>query len=187
MKIRIDCDGVLADFHKKYISILNMLMGTSWRYEDFTSFEFEDIVGEEADDWVWRYIDATPGFVRGLEDFPGAVEGLGKLRAMMPRGSKLTCLTSPHVGPYWMYERYLWLFDRGFKKREIGMASDKGDANGLLLVDDKYQNCKEFVEANKGALAFLMDAPYNQNKHHPNIIRCRGWGEVVQKVEAILL
>lgn len=188
MKIWVDCDGVQASFHAAYLNVLNLVSerpdGNPWIFEDFLTFNDYSCFGEENAEWVWKYIDAQPGFVRDLEDLPGSRWGVEYLRtAVARRGGFVGCLTAPHMGPYWVPERYDWLKARGFTLSQICMSSNKGHAPGDVLIDDKYKNCTEWLKTSPNGRCFLLDAPYNQSlKHNDRIIRCDGWDEVISKL-----
>ena len=181
--IWVDCDGVLADFTAAYLQILNAHTGRSHSDADITSFDFgKCIASKEEDNHVWREFDRSPGLIAGLADLPGAEAGLSALRKL----GKVGCLTSPHLGPYWMPERARWLQARGFTKREIIFASDKSHVAGSVLVDDRFDNCLDWAKANPNGLSVCLTAPWNKDESHWHVQRADSWGEVLRHVEGHL-
>jgi 5'(3')-deoxyribonucleotidase len=113
-----------------------------------------------------------------MRDILGSELALAVLRTLGPVG----CLTSPHIGPHWVFERHNWLRARGFKKDEIVFASDKTHVPGVVLVDDKLDNLEQWQAAHPRGVAILFDQPWNQG--HTTVLRAHGWAEVVYAVRA---
>jgi 5'(3')-deoxyribonucleotidase len=184
--ILVDCDGPLADFVAAYLSLVHEHTGRLHTHEQVTNFSFQKcVVSAEEDDHVWkRMIDARPGLVRNLGETFGSAEGLHALRQL---GCKVACLTSPHLGPHWMYERAQWLLERGFTKREIIFASDKSHVSGFILIDDNVDNCEAWAKANPHGVAILFEAPWNRGaKLRENVLHACDWNEVVFKVRNLV-
>jgi 5'(3')-deoxyribonucleotidase len=179
MTIWVDCDGVLANFATAYLTILAEVSGRWHSWDEVTSFDFTQCVSSEAEDeLVWRAVDSRPGLVRSLRWMPGAHVGLSELREV----GQVRCLTAPHIGPHWMYERAQWLMNRGFRKKEIVFCSDKPLVPGDVLVEDNLATADRWQDAHPNGTAVLLDAPYNQGP--TNARRARNWSHVVEIVKA---
>lgn len=156
--ILVDCDGVLADFTRAFLEIVKDKLGRNHVCADVTEWEFRDcITSKDEDKMLWEHIAVTPGIVAGLLPLP-FVGGLAILR----KYATVKCVTSPSLGPYWMYERHKWLMQvAGFSKRDIIFASDKGPIRGDFLVDDAVHNVEEWKAANPSGTAILLEQPWN--------------------------
>jgi 5'(3')-deoxyribonucleotidase len=181
MRIYIDVDGVLANFVAGYLSLTEHVTGRHHTPEQVTTWEFRDcIVSEDEEDKIWRLIDTSPGFVRGLEEMPGARIALARMRLL----GSVRALTSPHFGPTWMPERAEWLLERGFRKGEILFVRDKWLVPGDALIDDKLENVNKWAAAHPLRLPILVDRPYNRSgKMHPAVVRTTRWSEVFAALE----
>jgi 5'(3')-deoxyribonucleotidase len=184
--ILVDCDGVLASFADLYLTLHAELNHVFRSFADITDFDFSRCVAtKEEDERIWRHIDRTPGLVRELSTVDGALAGLAELRKM----GEVVCLTSPHIGPTWVPERFRWLMDvAGFSKREVIFAADKSRVPGRVLIDDNLQHCIDWDEAHRdnGGAAVLFAAPYNRKGVPLWMDEAHGWTDVVSVVEAVL-
>lgn len=175
-RIWVDCDGVLSDFVEAYLELVADLFGRAHVHNDVTRFNFSECVTtKEEDRAVWERVNATPGLVRGLADLPG-VSYLPRLRELGDVG----CLTSPTTGPHWVHERFAWLLDRGFTKRDVIFASDKSHVRGDFLIDDSAENCEAWQVAHPDGLAILLDAPWN--RHRQDVYRAYTWEDVINEI-----
>lgn len=173
--IWFDCDGVLADLVGGWLCVANRITGRRATHADVTSWEFSKcIVSAEEEVKVWLQIDSAPGFCRGLSMIDAAA--LGVLLRVRQLGYPVGCLTSPHLGPYWVPERVEWLKELGFTKREVVFASDKNHVPGLVLVEDNRDNAEQWLKAWPGSTAILIDRPWNQGPTPAT--RVRTWDDV---------
>lgn len=156
--ILVDCDGVLADFTAAFLQIVHDIIGRKHTVYQVTEWEFRDcITSKEEDKLLWDHIAVTPGIVANLQPLP-FMQGLDVLR----KYATVKCVTSPSLGPHWMYERHKWLMKvAGFSKRDIIFASDKGPVRGDFLVDDAVHNVEEWKAANPHGTAILLEQPWN--------------------------
>jgi 5'(3')-deoxyribonucleotidase len=182
MRILVDCDGVLADFQQAYLTALFETSGVIRGIGDVTDFDFTKCVAtKEQDNAVWRHIDRTPGFVRKLDWHPGAEDGLTELFML----GHVVCVTSPHIGPTWMFERMHWLTERGFSSKDVVFAKDKSIVSGHVLIDDKPEHCDEW-SFSSGNYSILLDAPYNRVPVGRLVHRAKDWTAVVDGVKSIM-
>lgn len=121
-------------------------------------------------DWLWSHFPAMPGAIGGIERF--RAEGLF-----------VELLTAK---PEWAeYAVWRWLGKWRPRVHRVtivppqGRKVDYSDAD--LLVDDKPENCEEFVE--DGRVAILFDRPHNRNYTLvPGMARARTWAQAVELV-----
>lgn len=177
-RIWVDCDGVLSDFVEAYLELVADLFGRAHVHNDVTRFNFSECVTtKEEDRIVWGRINATPGLIRGLPDLPG-VDYLPRLRELGDVG----CLTSPTTGPHWVPERFAWLLDRGFTKRDVIFASDKSHVRGDFLIDDSLENCEAWQAAHPNGVAILLDSPWNRHQLAGDFVRAYTWEDVINEI-----
>ena len=158
--VLVDCDGVLADLVGPWLDVLDEVHGIRASYDEVTDFEFGRCVcTPEQAEAVWAHIDATPGWGLRLPALPHVAAGLRHLRSW---ANRVVCVTSPHVSGSWVVDRYRWLFQRGFHRRDIVLASDKSLVAGDALIDDKVDNLREWVKAWPYGEAVTIEHPYNR-------------------------
>lgn len=170
MIINCDVDGVLGDFHSVFLGIGNKLLGKNYRHEDATTWDIDEVFGPDSDK-IWKVINTTPKLVQNM---PVYKEWLELLQVLGQLGHRINIVTSPVVtSPYWMFERYTWLFGLGFTEEQIFMGTDKEYLRGDVLVEDKPENCERWVKENRG-LALLVDRPWNASAQlTKNVIRTK--------------
>lgn len=165
--ILLDIDGVLLNFTRVYLDLVEATTGRTHREEEIHSFDYrESIVSKDEDEAIWRRIAGTPGLVMGLPEYEGAMAFLAALRL---RGRVVAC-TSP-ASALWTAERAQWLLDvAGFNKRDIVICSDKALVRGDYLIDDHYTNIQEWEAADlssgSGSLGILFTRPWNWKFNH---------------------
>jgi len=167
--IAIDLDDVILDFVGNLVDVLNTEYDAGLTRESVTDWDLtkilDPIIGEswwkwwERRDWLWAQAPAVPGAIGGLE----------KLRR---NGHYLEIVTAK---PRWAEaQTFRWLgkwrppvhrvtiipVEQKLKKSEVTFAE--------LLIDDKPDNCEEFLQANRRAILFKR--PHNE-KHKIE------WGE----------
>lgn len=148
----IDMDGVLSDFvggvSKLFGIEIDLELWDPGNYEGFAEF------GISRSD-LWKRINATPGFWRGLERIS---EGFELFNALP--GEKFIA-TSPSMEPACLSEKLEWIYEHvrpGFRNFMIGPAKYLLAGNGIL-IDDYDENCNRFRDA--GGKAILFPQPWN--------------------------
>lgn len=79
--ILIDCDGVLANFDKMFIGVIQNVFGIEFdpsKSQEWDYFNHPDVKAIKND--VWKHILGTPGIIYGLEKYPYTDDFLVKLR-----------------------------------------------------------------------------------------------------------
>lgn len=137
-RILLDCDGILSDFHTPCLAIINELTGKDHKLEDIHSWDIFEALGVSADIRKATYDRMnTPGWCSKLKPYPGAAQGVAKLREM----GEIHIVTSPMRGDTWHRERELWIW----KHFEIGPkyvthTASKNIVHGDVLIDDRDDN-----------------------------------------------
>lgn len=174
MRILLDVDGVLADWHSAALTVCNEIVRLQ------TGSSEKGYLHDDVDEWAlvgWikarhpefdsdafnARVDST-GWVSGLLPYPGAVSGVRAL-AEIPN-AEVVYVTSPTASnPTWHFERTNWLRSHfGAEKRQIVATSAKHLIRGDLFVDDKVANVDSWDAANSDGMAVLFDRPYNKRE-----------------------
>lgn len=177
--ILCDIDGVLTNFTSTYLDLLYAFTGRRHPQSAVTSFNFTECVSSKYEDAaIWRHIAATPGLVRDLPLYDGALDFLAELR----KAGRVVACTSP-AGPLWTAERSQWLLEvAGFHKRDIVIASDKALVCGDFLIDDAVHNITEWEAAYVGDGGIVMGRPWNA---HWTGERCHDYEDVLDFFDVI--
>lgn len=158
----IDCDGVLADFVTPALQVVARHTGVLYSINDFDDWDFIKVIrdrhGSKVVDRCYDDFHAE-GFVFNLPVYPGAQEGMAKVRAV----ADTYIVTSPMHSRHWYYERTEWLQKHfGFKPKEVLHVSKKELTQGSTLLDDKPGNLEAWGQANPRSETILWDQPYNR-------------------------
>jgi 5'(3')-deoxyribonucleotidase len=160
-RVLLDCDGVLSDFIGSVLALTNELLGTSYRPEDVTEFDFMRALGLPPDTAaaVKRRIGTAPGFAAALAVYPGAVDGVAKLG----KHAEIYVVTSPwNSNPTWCHDREAWL-ERNFgvPHNRVIHTSAKRLIAGDVLVDDKTATCDAWRAAWPRGIAVRWETLHN--------------------------
>lgn len=170
-RVILDCDGVIVDFVKGYLNLLNKHGGTSYVHTDISDW---DIVGclkipasvsDKAD------AEVTYDFCRNLSPIAGAVEGVRELM----KHADVLFLTSPwSAARGWHTAREEWLYDHlKVKPRQVMHGSAKDWVTADVFVDDKASTVEAWQKAHPRSLSILWDQPWGRHSAHP--LRTNSW------------
>jgi 5'(3')-deoxyribonucleotidase len=162
-RVLLDCDGVLADFIGGALEIVNVRFGASFTREDVKEFDFCKSLGLSASDAarIKRTIGGTKGMASSLNVYPGAIDGVLRLREV----ADVYIVTSPwNSNPTWTYEREAWL-RRNFNIHHdrVIHTSAKHVCVGDVFVDDKTETCLRWSEAHPSGIAVQWQTPHNRS------------------------
>jgi uncharacterized HAD superfamily protein len=166
LKIGIDVDGVVANFNKGYIKLLNSLHNRTadveyapqtWNYESELGFSTQEV--SEA----WQYISKSARFWMELEPTPDAEEFL----ASLPNTHQYIFITS-RPGVNAAEQTAFWLSHHGMPGRfGVEVSSEKGDKclehSVDLYLDDKGENILDVLAKSPKTTPYLLACPYNQH------------------------
>ena len=160
MRILLDVDGILANCVESALSVLNRQTGRNHTSADISTFEFSCIASAAEETAMWAAFSETPGLVLGIPEYAWNVDAANKMRAL---GHQVCAVTTPRWDcPRWCYERAQWLRDRGFLHSEIVFTSDKSRIVGDVLVDDRFENVRDWQASHPHGRSILLDQPWNR-------------------------
>lgn len=175
LKLGVDVDGVLADFNRGYLSILEHVSGgkkcelstsgaepNCWHWPE--RYGYTKAHADEA----WRVIKASPMFWASLPPYLETEAVISTLRELYAHEHEVYFITN-RMGLHPHAQTLGWLMNQGFPLPTVLVSEDKGPiAKGLKLthfIDDKPENCWEVdeecntIELSDGTRQRLKDAP----------------------------
>jgi 5'(3')-deoxyribonucleotidase len=172
--IAIDMDDVLLAFVDGVCVSIARDYGVKLTENDITDWDMSkvlnSVIGEDWWDWMRRHVWL---WGEKFKPMPGALGGVERLRA---EGHYLEVVTSK---PDWA-EAQVWVWLGRYRPpvhrvTVIGMGERKVDRTEAdVLIDDKPENCFQFVE--DGRQAILFDRPHNQGVElRPGMDRVFDW------------
>ncbi len=178
--VAIDLDDVVLDFYGGLRAVLKKEYGVELRPDQMAAWDLhgviDPIVGRSwwqwlrERDWLWSHLPAVDGAIGGIE----------RLRAA---GLYVELVTSKPEWAEYAVWRWLGKWRPRFHRVTIVPTSERkvDHTDAELLVDDRPENCLEFVD--DGRVAILFDRPHNQDfALVPGMGRARTWEQVVELV-----
>lgn len=173
MKIAVDCDGVVYEWHRSVRYMLRAYRGVTMPpIAEWNEWDAPYKMMSPADrDWLWKE-GVELGLFRYGHIATGAIVGL---RGLLSAGHSLSVVT--HRPTQAVPDTLAWLSYLNIPWSEIHILSNeepKATIDADLLIDDKLENCNEWVAS--GRIALLYDRPWNQNQLYlTRVIRCYDW------------
>lgn len=190
MKIGIDVDGVIADFHREWVNILERLFGPARHRTPPVHFE-DDTTGYslpqvyEARDLFLNTYNAWSD----LNPLPSFDEYTKELLSETIRRHDVFFVTNrfdtPGASPmkqtkYWFYVNAL------IQSPNVMIAKDKGPMASVLqldaFIDDRPKNVLDVLEARPTAKVYLADSSHNQTFNDPRIPRVKDLKEFLKLI-----
>lgn len=178
--VLVDADGILLDYVKTSLDLINERFGRRYLPEQVTAWDFTSLPGwEDVKDWYWTAVK-QPGFCASIPPIEGAREGVEALRKV----ARVEVATSPFFGsPTWVHERDEALIDHfGFSHKDVHHVRKKERLTGDFLVEDHHGNLEAWERAN-GRFGFLWTRPYNAGFQRLGP-RVSSWDQIVKVVAA---
>lgn len=161
-----DMDGSLADFERSLRRELERI-----RHPD----EPPITLGDWNDDPSWlenrkTLIKRRPGFWENLEPIQFGLDlyhwlgELGYRRGVFTKGPRTNY-------PAWA-EKMVWCNKHLPDVDNITMTLDKGGTYGKILYEDYPTYILQWLAWRPRGRVLLLDAPYNRNFEHPQVLRC---------------
>jgi 5'(3')-deoxyribonucleotidase len=152
--------------------------GKRFQPDDVSKWDVLESLGFDAKTCKEIY-DSTvePGFCAAIQAFPGAAEGVHRLRDF----GDVYAVTAPFDSKYWMSEREAWLKNFGFARKNIVHCIDKHIVTGDVLVDDKTSTLVKWQEHNPLGTAILFQRSYNKNDKWSGVV-VSNWPNLVSMV-----
>lgn len=143
--VLVDCDGVLADFAAAALKVLYEETGHQYSTDAIKTWEIFDSLPEPPEVKTQVYdILKGPGGCSSIPVYPGALEGLRKLKQY----ADIIVVTSPFKGSAtWAHEREEWLENIfGDVISYVVHTHHKERIHGEIFIDDKVSHVIEWGE-----------------------------------------
>jgi uncharacterized HAD superfamily protein len=186
-QIAFDLDDVLLDFVGGLRAAIRKEYGVTITDDQITGFDLhpllDPIIGHSwwewlrRRDWLWS-------------NFPVMDGAIGYLERLRREGYYLEVVTSK---PEWAdYAVWKWLgkWRPPVQKVTIVRKDDNKAhfSNAIVLVDDKFENCLDWVQSDPKRIALLFDRPHNRENPVGGIvpiIRVYDWQDTYEQIERI--
>ncbi|NLG74473.1 MAG: 5'-3'-deoxyribonucleotidase [Chloroflexi bacterium] len=180
MRILVDMDGVIADFEGSFINLWKQQYPRQAYIplEDRKTFYLLHQYPQELQPLAMEIISA-PGFYRGLDVIPGAVEALHE---MVNLGIDVRICSSPARDYHnCVLEKYEWV-DEHLGSDWIGrmiLTEDKTLIRGDILIDDRPELPGSDTPTWEHV---LYDQPYNRAVGNKRRLTWQNWKTVLKEV-----
>lgn len=181
--IALDLDDVILDFVGGLRATIQTEYGVEIPASAITDFNLrpflDPVLGENWWTWLRRRDWLWP-------NFPAVSGAIGTIERLRNEGYYLEIVTSK---PEWAdYAVWKWLGKwRPAVQRVTIVRKDDNKAHfsdALILVDDKMENCIDWVQHSNNRIALLFTRPHNVNEKTDGvgIIRVNNWQEVYTEI-----
>jgi 5'(3')-deoxyribonucleotidase len=169
--VALDVDDVCLDLINTLLVLYNRDFQDTLKRDDITDWTLANFVKDEAKNIIYKYFD-KPYVFSIAPPVEGSLEGIGKLRNM---GFRIIFITANN--PEGIKEK--WLFDHGFMEdhKDFYQAYDKSLIHANILLDDKYQNARDF----RYGEGWLLTRPWNKKYEYSP--RISNWDDFISKIE----
>lgn len=180
MRLAIDLDGVVADFHKGWITRYNDDFNAAIPVDAVTVWDglhllthFESM----RDFWRWAEGGDRSSIFRGLTTYAGAVDSLNALS----RQHKIVIVTQK---PRWaVHDTFAWLSDNRIPTTEVHITHDKAGVPADVYLDDAPHHLVSIRNKRPGAHVVRMVRPWNAPVE--GVHDAHSWSDFVEIVESL--
>ncbi len=198
MIINIDSDDTLFPFVETFIVFHNEKYKTNLKREDFVSYSFDKLIGGTMEDSICRVSEFyETKLFQEMRPFSYSVEAINylkKLNRLYNTTSRPDSISKETIEQitnnfansfleiFFSANHYTEAKNCGKTKAEICL-----EKNVSLMIEDSLEYA--IPCADKGINIFLIDAPWNQNGEHKNIIRIERypypnhWKEILERLK----
>jgi uncharacterized HAD superfamily protein len=191
--VGIDLDDVLFDFNRTLARYHNNRYGTSYAWEDISSWELHSIWGVSEEESLRRILQfyKTPEHAEA-----SAVEGAVTAIERLHRSVEIVVVTArleetEEATHDWIKRHFPSLVGKihytGHHRHSLRTKAMVCEENAVrVFIDDAIHNIETLAPLVEKALIF--DAPWNRSyiPGHKNIHRIHSWQEICEKIERLL-
>jgi len=163
MKVVLDVDGPLTDFHAKARGVMAREFGYDLPMSAYKEWDVTSVLPTQAEKDRMNELIAQPGWASSMVPNPEAVEAV---RRMKDYGADILFATAPHPNsPTWKEEREAWLIEHfGAHHTDVAHIHRKDFLGGRVFVDDKPSHVEGWRRNNPLGTAFLWMTTYNRSE-----------------------
>lgn len=162
LTILVDLDGIIADSIPHWLDAIHKKFGVKAELKDITQWNLTDCppLDKLQRQKILDLINQK-GFVASIPPMPGALENLKKLH---DDGHQIYIVTA-RTGDVSIPETFAWVrkhlpwFD---VEKRLCFLYDKFRFKADIVIDDKWDTLEKYERANKLALLYTIDYPYNK-------------------------
>ncbi|MFP4568157.1 MAG: 5' nucleotidase, NT5C type [Candidatus Woesearchaeota archaeon] len=197
MRVGVDLDEVLCEFVQGLIRFHNANYGTSLSYDDFFSFNFQEVWGGSFDDMILKIKEyhKSEFFLnaRVVVGATSAIEALSKTHDLFVITARWTSIKSETLS--WLGQYFSGLFEdvffinhwsQGESELSKGDICDRLDLD--LFIDDYAPyavDCFRKREDGSFRKVILFNRPWNKNVEVPKgVVRVSSWDECLSVIES---
>ena len=183
MRIGLDVDGVMYQFHRTACYMLRTMKGypDTLRVENWTSWNWiKDNVSKE--DWRWLWSEGVElGLFRHGHLHQGTIEAV---RELSLRGD-VVIITQRR--PNLMQDTLDWLSYHKFPINELHLLHEDEAKSSVphcdYYVDDKPDNVIDLRDNTKAAMVFLWQRPWNKGFVWPGVRIVKTWEGMIGQID----
>jgi uncharacterized protein len=180
MNLGFDIDGVISNFSKHFVEIIEKKYGVALADEDMYSYDVELVLGitkDEVAEIVFETLSSD------LPLYPQAKETLDRLSAeghriylLTARNAALISLTTEWLDVHSIPYTEVFYLTRG-KKSSAEVALD-------MIVEDNLEEALELTKKIKTVL--LFNQPWNKTRNVKGLVkRIYGWPDIYEEVKLL--
>jgi 5'(3')-deoxyribonucleotidase len=161
MKVVLDVDGPLTDFHAKARGVILAEFGYDFPISNYREWDVTSVLPTQAEKDRMNDLIAMPGWASSMIPDPAAMAAVSRMRDL---GADILFATAPHPeSKTWKEEREAWLIEHfGAHHLEIAFIHRKDFLGGKVFVDDKPSNVRGWNQSNGSGSGFLWKTFYNE-------------------------
>lgn len=188
MKIGIDIDEIVVEYIKHYLELCEEKLGRKFPIEEISQFNIWkvlDISEEEVNDMTRKFNDSQLfkelGFVEGAKEAIDILSKDNELFFITSRPKSIMEGTHAFFNNHLPNIKFKIIFSEKCNGNEKTKAQICNELGVKILIEDRRKYALDCAE--NGIKVLLMDKPWNRNNcEHKNIIRVRGWGEIMERI-----
>jgi 5'(3')-deoxyribonucleotidase len=190
--IAVDVDEVLFPMLESFLEHHNPTYGTTHKFSDFLSYDFEHTLGvpiEETVRRVYEYLDMDNHLVEAVKGSQAAIARLSERYDLAVLTARHPRYEQPTIN--WIHNRFERVFNQivcvGYApimEQPVTKADICKELGAKALIDDSLSHINHCAEAGIEGVLF-GDYPWNQTDTLPDsVTRCRDWEEVTEHFDA---